>query len=430
MKHSLLYYFLRPLVRIAVGVYFRNLHIINAHHVPDSGPMLIASNHPNSFAEPVILATYQKRILYYLVRGDVFKNPLFAWVLRMTHQLPIYRFKDGYADMKRNDESFAACFEHLRRGNSIVIYAEGGCVFEKRLRSIKKGAARIVLGALEKYPEIPDIKILPVGVNYPHGDQYRSQVMVHFGEPIDVKDYWQTYQEQPQVAINQITLEIENRLSPLVLQVNEKERDGLYDDVMDIWHAAEPTSVWPLLLENQNRFQTEKRLSQFINDLSDTTLTEWKQDIAKIRNAFKAAGIRNWSKLYLKKPSPFLYVFIQLALAIPAILGIILNLIPFYVAKIVAAKTRKVIEYYTPVRMAALFFLALLQNAILAGFLLAAGSWICLTILVLYPLWSWLAAYWIENWEGIFISFKFNQLKPDVKTKYHQIQTTLLDVVK
>lgn len=430
MKHSLLYYFLRPLVRIAVGVYFRNLHIINAHHVPESGPVLIASNHPNSFAEPVILATYQKRVLYYLVRGDVFKNPLFAWVLRMTHQLPIYRFKDGYADMKRNDESFAACFEHLRRGNSIVIYAEGGCVFEKRLRPIKKGAARIVLGALEKYPEIPDIKILPVGVNYPHGDQYRSQVMVHFGEPILVKDYWQTYQEHPQVAINQITLEIEKRLSPLVLQVKEKERDSLYDDVMDIWHSAEPTSVWPLLLENQNRFQTEKKLSQFINELDEQEFTTWKQDISEIRNALKAVGINNWSKLYLKKSAPFLYLFIQLVLAIPAILGIILNLIPFYAAKSIASKTKKVIEYYTPVRMAALFFVALIQNAILALFVITEGSWICLAILIFYPVWSWLAAYWIENWEGVFISFKFNQMKTGVKTKYQQIQSTLLDAVK
>lgn len=430
MKHSLLYYFLRPLVRLAVGVYFRNLHIIDAHHVPNDGPLLIASNHPNSFAEPVILATFQKRVLYYLVRGDVFKNPIFAWVLRMTHQLPIYRFKDGYADMKRNDESFAACYEHLRRGNSIVIYAEGGCVFEKRLRSIKKGAARIVLGALEKYPEIPEIKILPVGVNYPHGDEYRSQVMVHFGEPIAVRDYWQTYMDQPQLAVNQITQEIEKRLSPLVLQVNEKERDELYDNVMDIWHAGSPIPVWPVKMKSNNRFQAEKKLSQFINELDDQAFFKWEQDISEIRNDLEVVGVSNWSKLYLKKSQPLLYLFLQIALAIPGIVGIILNLIPFYAAKAVAAKTKEVIEYYTPVRMAALFFVGLIQNAIVAIFLISGGSWICLAILILYPVWSWVAAYWIENWEGIFISFKFNQMKPELKIKYHQIQATLLEIAK
>ncbi len=430
MKHSLLYLILRPLVRLVVGVYFRNLHIIDSHHVPDEGPLLIASNHPNSFAEPVILATFQKRILYYLVRGDVFKNPFFAWGLRMTHQLPIYRFKDGYADMKRNDESFSACFEHLRRGNSIVIYAEGGCVFEKRLRSIKKGAARIVLGALEKFPEIPEIKILPVGVNYPHGDQYRSQAMVHFGEPIAVRDYWQSYQENPQVAVNQITQEIERRLSPLVLQIKDKSRDSLYNDVMDIWHAGNPVPVWPIKLESPNRFQAEKKLSNFINELDDTAFSVLKHDIEKIRAGLQSAGIHNWSKLYLKRSGLFLTLALQIVLAVPALLGIILNVIPFFAAKAVASVTKKVIEYYTPVRMAAVFFIGLIQNVILAGFVIAAGSWTCLIVLLLYPVWSWFAAYWIENWEGIFIKMKFNQLSLNLRNRYHQIQTELISVAK
>ncbi|MBK7427638.1 MAG: 1-acyl-sn-glycerol-3-phosphate acyltransferase [Saprospiraceae bacterium] len=430
MKHSLLYLILRPLVRLAVGVYFRNLHIIDAHHVPDTGPLLIASNHPNSFAEPVILATFQKRILYYLVRGDVFKNPVFAWVLRMTHQLPIYRFKDGYADMKRNDESFSACFEHLRRGNSIVIYAEGGCVFEKRLRPIKKGAARIVLGALDKFPEIPEIKILPVAVNYPHGDQYRSQAMVHFGEPIAVRDYWQTYTEQPQVAINQITQEIENRLSPLVLQIKDMGRDKLYDDVMDIWHGGTPVPVWPIILENPNRFQAEKKLSNFINDLDATAYLELNNDINKIRTGLEGVGIRNWSKLYLKRSGPFLSLILQVLLTIPSVLGIILNVIPFYAAKAIGSKIKKMIEYYTPVRMGAMFFIAVFQNAILAGLIIAGESWTCLVLLMLYPIWSWLAAFWIENWEGIFIRFKFNQLNAELKSKYHQIQAKLLEIAK
>jgi glycerol-3-phosphate O-acyltransferase/dihydroxyacetone phosphate acyltransferase len=430
MKHSLIYLLLRPVVRLAVGVYFRNLHIIDAHHIPDEGPMLIASNHPNSFAEPVILATFQKRILYYLVRGDVFKNPLFAWALRMTHQLPIYRFKDGYADMKRNDESFSACFEHLRRGNSIVIYAEGGCVFEKRLRPIKKGAARIVLGALQKFPEIPEIKILPVGINYPHGDEYRSQAMVHFGEPISVRNYWQIYQEQPQVAVNQITQEIEKRLSPLVLQINDKNRDTVYNDLMDIWHAGMPVPVWPVKLYKLNRFQAEKNLTQFVNDLDDIEFNALKQDIEKIRSNLLAAGIRNWSKLYLLKSASFLTGLLQLLLSIPAILGIILNVIPFFAAKAIASKRGLAIEYYTPVRMAALFFIAVIQNAILAGFAIAGTSWACLAVLILYPVWSWVAAFWIENWEGIFIRLKFNQMNAELKAKYHQIQSKLLDIAR
>jgi hypothetical protein len=117
-------------------------------------------------------------------------------------------------------------------------------------------------------------------------------------------------------------------------------------------------------------------------------------------------------------------------LSIPAILGIILNVIPFFAAKAIASKRGLAIEYYTPVRMAALFFIAVIQNAILAGFAIAGTSWACLAVLILYPVWSWVAAFWIENWEGIFIRLKFNQMNADLKAKYHQIQSKLLAIAR
>ena len=40
------------------------------------GPLLIASNHPNSFLDAIILATLFKNPVYALARGDAFAGKL------------------------------------------------------------------------------------------------------------------------------------------------------------------------------------------------------------------------------------------------------------------------------------------------------------------------------------------------------------------
>src|SRR5690606_27919318 len=164
-------------------------------------------------------------------------------------------------------------------------------------------------------------------------------------------------------------------------------------DLMDIWHEGSPVPVWPVKLKKPDRFQAEKNLTQFVNKLDEAEFNALNSDIEKIRSGLKSQGIHNWSKLYLKKSGTLLTGFIQILIAIPALLGIVLNDIPFYAAKAIAAKQGLAIEYYTPVRMAAHFFIAIIQNAILAGFMIAGECWIGLIVLILYPVWSWFAAF-------------------------------------
>ena len=70
------------------------------------GPLLIASKHPNSFLDAIILATLIERPVYSLTRGDTFKKKSYALLLQSLNMLPVYRMSEGAENLEQNYETF------------------------------------------------------------------------------------------------------------------------------------------------------------------------------------------------------------------------------------------------------------------------------------------------------------------------------------
>jgi 1-acyl-sn-glycerol-3-phosphate acyltransferase len=101
---------------------------------------------------------------------------------------PVYRFRDGFSTLRKNDEVIDNCAQLLSRGEAIVIFGEGNHDEHWRLRPLQKGFARIALTAEEKNNWTLGVKIVPVGIQYDSHSEFRSRVLVNFGEAILVKD--------------------------------------------------------------------------------------------------------------------------------------------------------------------------------------------------------------------------------------------------
>ena len=89
----MLYFFLKPLVQIALKVYFRNIYISGRENIPINKPFIIAMNHPTAFLEPVIMAANLKKPVHFLVRGDHFNKSFYRFLLKrgkMANNLKIY----------------------------------------------------------------------------------------------------------------------------------------------------------------------------------------------------------------------------------------------------------------------------------------------------------------------------------------------------
>ena len=157
-------------------IHFKRIFIQSLQHVPRKGAAILACNHPNSFLDAIVVALTLKRDIHFLVRSDVFRKPLAAAILKRLNMIPIYRLEEGAENLERNKGTFDLCNSILDKGGIILIFSEGNCVVEKRLRSLRKGTARIWLGAMEQRGWTNPIPVIPVGINYTHPYYCRSEV--------------------------------------------------------------------------------------------------------------------------------------------------------------------------------------------------------------------------------------------------------------
>ena len=146
---------------------------------------MLASNHPNSFLDSVIMDTLFKQPIWSLARGDVFKNKTAIRLLTAMKILPVYRTSEGVENLAENYKTFDDCIDLFRKNAVIMIFSEGKCINEWHLRPLKKGTARLAIKAWQE--NIP-LKVLPVGINYSSFRRFGKNMIINFGEVIRKED--------------------------------------------------------------------------------------------------------------------------------------------------------------------------------------------------------------------------------------------------
>lgn len=158
--------------------YCRKLHINDSSFFQMKGPLLIAANHPNSFLDAIIIATLFKRPIYSLVRGDVYANQIFARILNALKMMPVYRISEGSENLDQNYNTFSRCRELFKENAIVLIFSEGRCINEWKLRPLKKGTARL---AISTWEQGIDLKILPLGINYHSFNRFGKNIILNAG---------------------------------------------------------------------------------------------------------------------------------------------------------------------------------------------------------------------------------------------------------
>ena len=70
----MIYKFFELLLKISVRIYFKNKIIAGRENIPKGKPVLFVANHPGAFMDPIVIGAYADRSLYYIARGESFKN--------------------------------------------------------------------------------------------------------------------------------------------------------------------------------------------------------------------------------------------------------------------------------------------------------------------------------------------------------------------
>ena len=199
-------------------IFCRSIMVNNRPMLKKKGPLLLASNHPNSFLDAVILDILFQQPIWSLTRGDVFKNKLISRILTALKMFPVYRVSEGVENLNNNYETFENCINIFNQKGIVLIFSEGKCINEWHLRPLKKGTARLAISSWDK--NIP-LEVLPVGINYSSFRRFGKNIIINFGDIITKEDI--NWNGSEGIRFQTFNNKLQKKLSTLVFEIDKED---------------------------------------------------------------------------------------------------------------------------------------------------------------------------------------------------------------
>jgi 1-acyl-sn-glycerol-3-phosphate acyltransferase len=318
-----LYRGLRAVIRGALRAFYRTVEVTGRENIgigapgASGKPTILASTHPNSIVDPLLLGILEERPVTFCARDGLFKIPVFGALLRKVGAIPISRPEDkdktkgavasggGEPAVEpvggavkaggENAKAFAAARAVLKAGGVISIFPEGKTHDNLRVHRLRTGAARMALDAEAHNDWKLGVGIVPVALNYLVRQAFRSDVHVAFGPAIQMADLRSRYEEDPRGAARELTDRIEAALRELAVHVEQAEDERIIAQVTSIivdirreagldaggQSPAERTALvrrivdayrWIQEVEPDKTAELRRRLQRFLEERSDLGL--------------------------------------------------------------------------------------------------------------------------------------------------------------
>jgi 1-acyl-sn-glycerol-3-phosphate acyltransferase len=218
----MLYGFVKIIARVAIKFYCRDLQLNKKELLKCNGPLMLAVNHPNSFLDAIILCTLFDKPVYSLARGDAFNGKPITKLLLALKLLPVYRVSEGVENLEENYKTFDQCKEIFKKNGIVLIFSEGKCINEWRLRPLKKGTARL---AISSWADGIPLKVLPVAINYSSFEKFGKNIRMFFGEFIAAGDI--NLKDGLGRSIRYFNSNLQKQLQPFVFDIAQKDKEKL-----------------------------------------------------------------------------------------------------------------------------------------------------------------------------------------------------------
>jgi 1-acyl-sn-glycerol-3-phosphate acyltransferase len=104
----------------------------------------------------------------------------------------------------------------------VLIFSEGRCINEWRLRPLKKGTARL---AISSWQQDINLKVLPVAINYSSFRRFGKNMQISFGDLISKESI--DYKAADGLAIKEFNEKLKEQLGKYVHEVKSTEKEKL-----------------------------------------------------------------------------------------------------------------------------------------------------------------------------------------------------------
>lgn len=108
------YFILKLIFKIALKIFYREIEVKQADILPTKGPLLLVANHPNTFMDPIVIASLFRQEVYFIAKSTVFNTPFRKWLLGKMNLIPVHRPEDGVVASGSNEATFEKCYQFLQ----------------------------------------------------------------------------------------------------------------------------------------------------------------------------------------------------------------------------------------------------------------------------------------------------------------------------
>ncbi len=347
-KGSALRRLIHAAISIALRLFFRRIETTNVETVPISDPIIFVLNHPNGLVDPALVFVSLPRRVSFLAKSTLFTIPIGGAIIRALEALPVYRRIDAEGDQSKNLETFRVCRELLAQNRCIAIFPEGISHDETKLKPIKTGAARIALGALgvssskikDQRSKTEDqssndisLKIMAVGLFYTSKTAFRSEVLIRYGEILELDAVaLDETGEPPRAAVEKLTERIETALRNVTLNL---ESQGELETVLKA--EALFSSVYENLLFKETLTHSFQRLQnlaakyKLLGENEPAKMRALNEKVMRYERDLKSSGVTAESLSVLQHPTAYVFrylvlrLFLLILLAPLAIIGAVIH---------------------------------------------------------------------------------------------------------
>ena len=165
-----IYRILKPVVKAYIKVFY-NPKVIGIENIPKEGPVVLAGNHKSNI-DPLLVCTENKRLVHFLAKKELYKNPILRKFMENVGTIQIDRDKNDTNAIKD-------AIKNLKKGEIIGIFPEGKRNMDKSkiLLPLKQGTVSLA--------KKTNSTLIPFAItgNY---KIFRSDIKLIFGKSIDM----------------------------------------------------------------------------------------------------------------------------------------------------------------------------------------------------------------------------------------------------
>jgi 1-acyl-sn-glycerol-3-phosphate acyltransferase len=435
-RFNLFYFLLKSYEVFAFSRFYRHVQVIGVDNIPRDKAVIFAPNHQNALMDALAVLNTCRSNPIFLARADIFKKKRQAQLLRVFKMLPVYRMRDGAAELNKNDEIFKTTLEILRNKAPICIMPEGNHGDKRRLRQLVKGVFRIAFLGQEDYKTQSGVTIVPVGLDYEHYQKFFQDLLIVYGRPIEVAEYYNSYQENPARATNELRDRLASEMKKIMIHIDNEELYDMYHDLREIYNKRMRLKVGILGKTHYERFRADKQMIRILDEWYKSEPDKLRELSVKVTNYvsnLKELNLRNWifersgftsRKLFYKRIGLFL-------LAPVYFYGFLNNWIP-YRLPLRKLKSLKDPQFHSSFKfvLALILFPVFYALQTLAVAVVTGPSWIAWLYLLSLPVSGYFSLFWSIWYKRFRAGLKYRRWKKSRDERILVLEQQYRDIIQ